>query len=103
MVYKRKSSPATRISAQNQVVACVTYGKEVLVPNPKNQFENQRFRIELTDARYDNETYEHVRNRLKTEVNRMLVEDISEYLLGVKRAETSANEMRIRQRYGLMD
>lgn len=101
MVYKRKSTPATRVSMQNQVVACVTYGREVLVPNPKDRFQNHKIRYELTDARYDNETYEQVRQRLKAEVHRMLVEDINDYLGGVAIAQRETQVDKIKRQYSL--
>lgn len=101
MVMKRRSSPATRVSMKNQVVACVTYGREVLVPNPKDRFQNQKFRYELTDARYDNESYEQVRARLKAEVNRMLAEDIAEYLGQVIVRERTSKMDDIKRQFNL--
>lgn len=101
MVAKARTT-SQLLSIQSHPVAVVTYGREVLVTNPKNRYENQKFRLELTDVRWEGETYEQVRNRLKAEVNRMLLNDIDEYVNGVAAREKANKQEVLARQYNLL-
>lgn len=65
----------------------VTFKREVLVTNPRNKFENQRFGIELSDERGAGESYATVYGRLKAAGIGILRQDVKAYLDSVNAAD----------------
>jgi hypothetical protein len=79
----------------------VTFGREVLVKHPKNTYENQRFKVELTDVRGAGETYADVYNRLKKVGTELLIEDIMAFKSGVRQRSFHENREKIAAEYNL--
>lgn len=79
----------------------VTFKREVLVPNPTNKFENQRFGIELSDTRNPSETYAEVYNRLREAGMRILADDIHAYVNGTRQHVFDVEHNEIRKKYSL--
>jgi hypothetical protein len=79
----------------------VTFQRQVLVPHPKNKFENQRFGIELSDPRSPQETYAEVYDRLREVALNILANDIHDYVNGANNMfhEHALNE--VRRKYNL--
>lgn len=79
----------------------VVFKRDILVPNPSNRYENQRFGVNLVDRLFEGETYADGFYRLKVEGNSILLTEIEEYLFGRRTYRRDVEVEALKKKYNL--